>query len=270
MIKKRIYLLGRRGMLGQMVHRYFGRRPGWEVVPIDVRFDQMNLVHHFRRYADEAPAIFINGIGAIPQKVARDEDFVLPNVLLPLELALGLASQHFLIHPSTDCVFKGDRGTPYPVDAEPDAADAYGSSKYQAERILINRPNTLIVRASIIGPSDASASGLLQWFLAQPPNARLNGFTNHAWNGLTTLQWCVEIEQLFSSLPALPRLVQAGTLAAHSKYEMLCLFRNTFRPDIDIHPVEHGSGVDRRLQPEIIAPDLQEQLDHLSKFLRSE
>lgn len=263
---KRIYLLGPRGMLGQLVNRYFGQR-GWQLVPIDGRFDHANLIDHFRQYDDAEPAVFINGIGAIPQKVSDARDFVLPNVLLPLELSRTLAPRHLLIHPSTDCVFRGDRGQPYPSSTAPDASDAYGWSKLQAERVLLNRPNTVVVRTSIIGPSESANSGLLQWFLSQPTSAVLQGFRNHWWNGLTTLQWCVEVERLLCEPAGPARLLQLGSEQSYSKYDMLCLFRDTFRPDITVNAVEHGAAVDRRLLPQREVPPLPQQLRELSTWL---
>lgn len=267
---KRIYVLGPGGMLGEMVRRYFGASGSFEVVAIDQRFDHDNLVDHFRRYDNEPPAVFVNGIGAIPQKVSRAQDFILANVLLPLELARTLAPQHRLIHPSTDCVFRGDRGAPYPSAMPPDAADPYGWSKLQAERVLTTRPNTVVIRTSIIGPSSGPASGLLQWFLSQPPGARLSGYTNHHWNGMTTLQWCVEVERLLLA-PDTPdgRLMQFGWTGGCSKHEMLQMFREAFRPDITVTPVEHGDAVDRRLEPDVEVPDLREQLARLRPMVEA-
>ena len=262
---KRIYLLGPRGMLGEMVLRHFSTRPGFEVVPVEQRFDHDNLVDYFCRYDQEPPAVFVNGVGAIPQKVSHAQDFVLPNILLPLELARRLAPQHQLIHPSTDCVFRGDRGQHYPSSYEPDASDAYGWSKIQAERALVLRPNTVVVRTSIIGPSSGPASGLMQWFLSQPEGASLSGFTNHLWNGMTSQQWCVEVESLMATPnPALGQLLQFGWLGGCSKYEMLILFRDAFRPDITVSPVEQLEAVDRRLNPDIFVPALREQLRSIS------
>lgn len=264
---KRIYVLGPYGMLGEMVQRHFGASVDYEVIPVHVQFDHDNLVDHFRRYDDEPPAVFVNGIGAIPQKVSRAQDFILPNVLLPLELARTLSPHHRLIHPSTDCVFCGNRGSSYPSGIEPDASDAYGWSKIQAERVLITRPNTILIRTSIIGPSRGSASGLLQWFLAQPQGAQLSGYTNHYWNGITTLQWCVEVERLLVAPDTFEgRLLQLGWPKGCSKYEILLMFRDAFRPDISVTPVEHGAPVDRRLEPDVVVPDLSRQLAHLRQM----
>lgn len=267
---KRMYVLGPNGMLGQMVRNYFGHLGGWSVQCISERFDHENLVDHFRRYDAEPPAVFVNGIGAIPQKVSRAQDFTLPNILLPLELSRTLARQHHLVHPSTDCVFRGDLGRPYPSTAEPDANNIYGWSKLQAERILMTRPNTLVIRTSIIGPNASAASGLLQWFLSQPRGATLRGFTNHQWNGMTTLQWCVEVERLFAgAFDPQARLIQFGSRYAYSKYDMLSLLKTAFRPDITVEPVEHPQQIDWRLQPDIEVPGLPEQLEQLRPLLEA-
>lgn len=265
---KRIYLLGSLGMLGGMVRRYFATRPGFEIVPVEQRFDHYNLVDYFRRYDQEPPSVFVNCVGAIPQKFSREQDFVLPNILLPLELARGLAHHHQLIHPSTDCVFRGDRGLPYPSSAKPDANDAYGWSKIQAERALVLRPNTTVIRTSIIGPSRGPASGLLQWFLSQPQGARLSGFTNHLWNGITTQQWCFEVERLMAAPdPFTSRMVQYGWAGGCSKHEMLMLFREAFRPDITVSPLAHIEAFDRRLEPDVEVPDLRAQLARLKAVM---
>lgn len=265
---RRMYVLGANGMLGRMACRYFGQRGDWSVVGIAERFNHENLIDHFRRYDAEPAAVFVNAIGAIPQKVSGAQDFIVANVLLPLELARTLGHQHRLVHPSTDCVFRGDLGRPYSPASEPDANDMYGWSKLQAERVLMTRPDTLLIRTSIVGPGTGAASGLMQWFLSQPRGATLKGFTNHLWNGMTTLQWCVEVErQLTLPADSAARLVQFGSRESYSKCEMLNLFKHTFRPDIVVEPTEHTQKVDRRLEPEIEVPALPEQLEHLRALL---
>lgn len=265
---RRLYVLGADGMLGQMVRRYFSGREGWSVVALTERFDHINLVDHFRRYDAEPAAVFVNGIGSIPQKAASVSDLMLSNVLLPLELARTLAGHHFLVHPSTDCVFRGDLGQPYPSTTAPDATGIYAWSKLQAERILMARPSTLVLRNSIIGPNTRANSGLLQWFLSQPRGAALKGFTNQHWNGITTLQWCVEVERLLAGpAGARARLVQLGSCEAYSKYDMLNLFKTAYRPDITVEAVAHPQSIDWRLQPDIVVPDLPEQLELLRPYL---
>ena len=265
---KQVYVLGPRGMLGEMVVRHFSNRSDFKVVPINDRFSLENLPGYFRRFEAQEPAVFINGIGGIPQKVKERQDFILPNILLPLELARSLAPHHQLIHPSTDCVFSGALAKPYSSSDEPDGEDIYGWSKMIAERALNDRPNTIVIRSSIIGLNRDSNNGLLEWFLAQPKNAVINGFTNHLWNGMTTKQWCVEVEKLIlKKSMGENHLIQYAWKEGCSKYEMLKMFSQLFRPDLSISPVEHEKSIDRRLIPDVEVPNLRMQLNELQTDL---
>jgi dTDP-4-dehydrorhamnose reductase len=255
-------------MLGQMVKRHFETSKGFEVVTIEQRFSHQNLVNFFQQFDSAEPSIFINCIGAIPQRISHPGDFILPNILLPLELGRTLAHHHRLIHPSTDCVFRGDLQSPYRSDATPDASDTYGWTKLLAERALMARPNTLVIRTSIIGPNSGASAGLLQWFLSQPEGARVSGYTNHYWNGMTTLQWCLEVENLLSGSSELAgRILQFGWPEGCSKYEMLLQFRETFRRDIEVVPRKHHESVDRRLEADIAVPELRQQLERLRSHM---
>jgi dTDP-4-dehydrorhamnose reductase len=56
-----------------------------------------------------------------------------------------------MIHISTDLVFDGRASTPYTEDDEPNPLDAYGRSKLEAERrVLELHPDALVVRTSLL------------------------------------------------------------------------------------------------------------------------
>src|SRR5262249_25665737 len=143
------------------------------------------------------------------------------NAAFPVLLRLALPSDVVIVHPSTDCVFSGRNG-PYDVDAPPDATDPYGLSKALAESIA-KYPNTVVIRTSIIGVEpEGRAFGLLGWFLSQPDGATVTGFTDHRWNGITTLEWCrVSDDLLALRAMSRPPLVQPGTERFWTKAEML-------------------------------------------------
>ena len=68
-----------------------------------------------------------------------------------------------IIYCSSDHVFGGDRG-PYDEDAAPAPISVYGQTRVEAERILLARPNTLVVRSGPwIGPSATGRIGHLDW-----------------------------------------------------------------------------------------------------------
>ena len=65
------------------------------------------------------------------------------------EAAAGCGAR--LIHMSTDLVFDGRKPEPYTEDDEPHPLDAYGRSKFEAERrVLALHPEALVVRTSLL------------------------------------------------------------------------------------------------------------------------
>ena len=123
----------------------------------------------------------------IKQKSEEAFDLLWANSILPLSLARSLKSSHILIQPSTDCVFDGHNNIPYNILDTHTASDVYGWSKSLGETAISGRLNSLIIRGTI-KRYNKSNKGLLAWFLNNPSSNTLNGFTNHFWNGITTLE----------------------------------------------------------------------------------
>jgi dTDP-4-dehydrorhamnose reductase len=68
-----------------------------------------------------------------------------------------------IIYCSSDHVFSGDTG-PYREDTPTDPLSVYGHTRVAAERLLLERPNSVIVRAGLwIGPSASGKNGHLDW-----------------------------------------------------------------------------------------------------------
>jgi dTDP-4-dehydrorhamnose reductase len=130
------------------------------------------------------PDVVVNAVGAVKQKdlhSAVDETFYL-NGAFPHLLALHNPGGR-LIHVSTDCVFRGDRGG-YTEAERPDAEDLYGRSKAMGE---VDYGAHLTLRTSIIGPEISGHRGLLGWFLSQPRGSTLRGFNHAIYSGLPTV-----------------------------------------------------------------------------------
>ncbi|HEU4455545.1 MAG TPA: sugar nucleotide-binding protein, partial [Longimicrobium sp.] len=155
------------------------------------------------------PDVVVNAVGAIKQKdlyAAMDETFYL-NAVLPHLLPL-LAPQARVIHVSTDCVFRGDRGGYTEADA-PDAEDLYGRSKAAGE---IGYGRHLTLRTSIIGfETSAAHLGLVSWFLSQPPGSTLRGFTRAIYSGLPTVTLARTIRGLITAGMPLSGLWQVAS-----------------------------------------------------------
>ena len=55
-----------------------------------------------------------------------------------------------LIHLSSDSVFDGSKQTPYDETDVPKPINIYGSSKLSGEKFVLNNPNNLVIRASVL------------------------------------------------------------------------------------------------------------------------
>lgn len=264
-----IVVLGPNGMLGQMVVSYFIQK-GYNVVSVKERFEEESKWEFLNNIIKYPGSVVFNCVGRIKQKTIDEKDLLWSNTILPLTLARYLLPTQTLVHPSTDCVFDGLAGRPYLISDDTNAKDSYGWSKILGEEALLNRSNTLITRVSIIGPDrNKSAKGLLGWFLSNAKGSKLNGYTNHLWNGITTLEWCKQVEMyaLIRDLSGKPcELMQFGTKKWHSKYEILLMLQKYYQTDFLIEPKATEQGVDRRLEPEIMVKALEEQVAELVSF----
>ena len=140
-----------------------------------------------------------------------------------------------LIHITTDCVYDGEKGH-YTEQDVPSPSDFYGISKLAGEIVtneIVKSPH-LNIRTSIIGHEQRLEKyNLLDWFL-YTKNTECTGFTNHYWNGLTTIQladFLVFIIQNHFSL--------TGTLHVYgdtfTKCDLLEIFKEVYHKDIKIN-----------------------------------
>ncbi|WP_375239808.1 sugar nucleotide-binding protein [Aurantibacter sp.] len=268
-MNNRIIILGYKGMLGQMVNAYFSEQ-NFDVILFNNRFEQNTIKSFVEDLNQFNDSIIINCIGRIKQKSNDTLDLVWANSLLPLELASNLKKGHFLIQPSTDCVFSGDSKDFYNKDEPHDAKDIYGWSKSLGESALAGMSNSMVLRVSIIGWDNFSNKGLLSWFVNNPEGEKIKGYTDHYWNGITTLEWCKIIHRLINedNLKS-NKIIQSGTKNRYSKYEMLLIFKTVFRPDLDVIPFSTGDNLNRCLNPDFNINNLEDQLIELKNFLKS-
>jgi dTDP-4-dehydrorhamnose reductase len=264
---RKILVLGHKGMLGQVVSSYY-KKQNFDVITTDLRFDKDNFVNWSEFVKNQGDCIIINCIGKIKQKTDDAFDLIWANSILPLQIANIMSGNQFLIHPSTDCVFEGNRKEPYTLSDESDAKDIYGWSKRLGEVALKNNLKAIVVRVSIIGPdSSPQPKGLLGWFLSQPEGSELRGFTNHIWNGITTLEWCIQVEKMLKDISAFGgKVIQLGTSQSYSKYEMLLLFQEAYKTSHKIIAYETAKPVFKCLKPTIVSENLHSLLISLAKY----
>lgn len=192
----------------------------------------------------------INAIGMTKPLIRDDnaeqiEAAIWVNSLMPYYLGRA-ANEHGakVLQIATDCVFSGLKGGYVESDVH-DALDVYGKTKSLGET---NQPNVHHLRCSIVGPEPKNFKFLMEWFRRQPAGARVSGFTNHKWNGVTTLQFaglCKGVIEYDLALPHLQHVVPASVM---TKAQMLREFAVAFnRPDIVVNDVEASYVVDRTL-----------------------
>ena len=246
----RVVILGVSGMLGSTAFRLLGNLDDLEVFgtarSADVAqhfdpeeqtrvrsgIDAENTDALISIFADLQPDIVVNCIGIVKQISAADDPLVaLPlNSLLPHRLArMATLAKARLVHISTDCVFKGDRGNYRETDFA-DADDLYGRSKLLGE---VDYPNAITLRTSIVGRELASRNGLVDWFLSQTGTVR--GFTQAVFSGLTTHELSKVIAE-----HVLPRADLRGVFNVSvdpiSKHDLLCHLREVYDRPVNIVP----------------------------------
>ena len=192
----------------------------------------------------------INAIGITKPLVHDDnalevERAILINSVFPHELGRWAGSNgSIVLQIATDCVYSGAKGA-YGEENPHDALDVYGKTKSLGE---VNMPCFHHLRCSIIGPEPKEHKFLLDWFLGQPRGSSVNGFTNHLWNGVTSLQFarlCAGIVKSGLGLPHMQHVVPANVV---TKAEMLKEFAKSYgREDISVKEVEAGQAIDRTL-----------------------
>jgi dTDP-4-dehydrorhamnose reductase len=263
---KKVLILGASGMLGSMLVDFLShernivltasvREPGlrmrFETLYPTVRWEEFRFNESRTSFTLlDGQEWIINAIG-ITKPLIRDDDAaqietaIQVNALLPHYLGQAAKVRGArVLQIATDCVYSGAKGGYRESDVH-DALDVYGKTKSLGETYL-NGVHHL--RSSIIGPEPKDFKFLIEWFRRQPASAQINGFTNHNWNGLTTLQFarlCKGIIEHDLGLPHLQHIVPTGAL---TKAQMLREFAGAYnRPDILVKDVESPSVIDRTL-----------------------
>jgi dTDP-4-dehydrorhamnose reductase len=144
-------------------------------------FDAVNCPPYVAKDFD----YIVNCIGVIPQKI--DEacthsklNALLVNSAFPYQLAKNCPNSR-IIHISTSHVFALTGGSKTENDW-PQPLTTYEKTKFTGE---VWAENVMNLRCSVVGPG----GGLFEWFKTErKQKGRVEGYTNHMWNGLTSLK----------------------------------------------------------------------------------
>ncbi len=193
----------------------------------------------------------INAIGMNKQFIHDDspaevERAIRINSLFPHWLARKAGeSGARVIQIETDCVYSGREGH-YTEDAPHDSLDVYGKTKSLGE---VRSSNVFHLRCSLIGPELKNHVSLLDWFLGQPLGAKVTGFTNHRWNGVTSLYFARICHGIIKNNLRLPHLQHVVPADEMTKAEMLEELAGKYgRKDIEIVPNDTPLSIDRTLR----------------------
>lgn len=218
-----------------------------------VKFDVLEDTIASLLDAFPATSVIVNNIGIIKSNIQDGDsdsevNAIKVNSLFPHELVTEAAKRNIhVIQIATDCVYSGQIGS-YNESSKHDAWDVYGKTKSLGE---VHASNMTLLRCSVIGREQGRSSNLIEWVLDQPENAQLSGYTNHLWNGLSTLafsQICAGIIQNRNFVGGVHHVVPTAIV---SKQELVTDIARAFgRDDISVSPVETPVAVDRTLSTE--------------------
>jgi dTDP-4-dehydrorhamnose reductase len=192
----------------------------------------------------------LNCIGMIKQVIREtDENSVrlahLLNHDFPSKLnEYGQSEGTPIIQIGTDCVFSGRTGS-YSEEDQQDPIDLYGFTKSLGEK---STNATMLIRCSIIGKELHSNNSLLEWVLSQPKGVTVNGFTNHLWNGVTTLHFAKIVSSIIqygNYKPGVSHLVPKDTVTKFDLLNLICKYFG--RDDLEIIPCQTEIPINRSL-----------------------
>jgi len=265
----KITVLGANGMLGYAVSEYF-KSTGNEVLNVlrsdfDIAKEPHQKVEAFVLNSD----LVINCAGVIKPRIAAMsiEDVLKVNSIFPHNLAkICIGKNIKMIHITTDCVYTGNKGN-YNENDIFDADDIYGMTKNAGEP----GNSCMVLRTSIIGEENGQNRSLLEWVKSQK-GKEVNGYTNHLWNGVTTVYLAEIIEQILTN-----NLYQTGIFHIHSpntlnKYELVSTINEVYNLELNVNPVKVEIGCDRSmsslfsLSKQVVTKTIKEQLIEMREF----
>lgn len=267
-----VLVFGSKGMLGYAVTEYFLKQ-GYEVKELnrdefDIAKDDHAVLFDLVKGFDAV----VNCAGVIKPriKVMSLEDVLKVNSLFPKNLAKACKLNDVkCIHVTTDCVYSGSKGS-YDENDIFDADDLYGMSKNGGDSA-----ECMVLRTSIIGEENGQSKSLFEWAKSQA-GKKVNGFTNHDWNGVTTVYLAEVIDTILKE-----QLYKEGLFHIHSqntvdKYELLKIFSEAYNLELSVNPVEAEVSCDRsmtsisELSSYVCTKTIKQQVTEMKEFFEKE
>jgi dTDP-4-dehydrorhamnose reductase len=268
----KLILLGKTGMLGGYIYKYFSdlRVPIQVVSEFRVTAETLGEVEQILidKGLDEETCV-INCIGKIPQRHGAsesDKDYFLVNSVFP-HILWTICKRYGakMIQPATDCVYTGLKGGYIETDVH-DERGSYGMSKSLGEPL-----GCTVIRSSIIGRELLNKASLIE-FVFKNQGKTIQGWKNHMWNGITCLEYCKVIQQIIVKDMFWSGVRHIVSPRAVSKYELLQIVKEAYGLTVVIQESDGPTKVDKTLNTIYVEngsfniPDLVFQLKELSLF----
>lgn len=271
MNKKNITVIGSSGMLGNTLTRYFLNK-SYRVVSIDKsKFNILTDPLAKLEKEIEKSDLIINCTGIIKPRIEKTkiDDIFLINSIFPKNLATLCNMLHIkCIQITTDCAFSGKNG-PYKETDYFDANDIYGISKIAGET-----NDCMFLRTSIIGEEQSNKYSLLEWAKSQKGKV-VPGFTNHYWNGVTTLYLAEVIEQILNDNLYKKGIFHIYSKKSLSKMKLLKIISKIYKLDETVKPIKAPFRVNRvlssiyDLSSIIITKSIEQQILEMRDFYKN-
>ena len=274
-MKLKILVLGSTGLIGHQVFNYLDNNK-YQLFNISYRkkLNDQTILCDVRNHDDFvnniksiSPDIIVNCIGILIKGANENpENAIYINSYMPhmlMKLADEISCK--LIHISTDCVFSGEKITPYKELDFKDGKDTYAKTKGLGE--IVNNKH-LTLRTSVIGPElKANGEELFHWFMNQ--NKEINGYTKVIWSGVTTLilakavNWAID-----NKITGLYHVTNNKTI---DKFTLLNLIKKYTQKNISIIPfdkkISNKSFIDTRKELDFVIPDYEIMIKEMIDFI---
>ena len=275
-MKLKVLVLGSTGLIGHQVYNYLNNNNKYQLFNIsyrkklndqtilcDVRKND-NFVNNIKSIS---PDVIVNCIGILIKGANENpENAIYINSYMPhMLMKLSDEISCKLIHISTDCVFSGEKNTPYRELDFKDGKDTYAKTKGLGE--IVNNKH-LTLRTSVIGPElKANGEELFHWFMNQ--NKEINGYTKAIWSGVTTLilakavNWAID-----NKITGLYHVTNNKTI---DKFTLLNLIKKYTQKNISIIPFDkkilNKSFIDTRKELGFVIPDYEIMIKEMIDFI---
>lgn len=176
-----------------------------------------------------------------------------------------------LVYISTDAVYDGKKGN-YTEDDSVSPCNYYGLTKYDAEDVIKEHKNYIIVRTNIFGWNIQNKHSLAEWILYNLQRGlNINGFNDAIFSSIYTIEFARIMDMMLGK-----DLIGTFNLASRtslSKYEFAMLIAEVFNKDkalirpmsIDDYPFSAKRGKDLSLDTQKLSKALGEDMPSIEE-----